>query len=284
MNRHIELIALDLDGTLFDNRSMISAKNKDAIRQAVGQGVTVVISTGRPYSGLPLSDMEELGIRYAITANGSAIYRVPEKELLYENALSWEEGTALLQELSHHELRMDAFINGTGYTQASNTDITDLLDMPDSLKQYIRNSRNIVPDLTEYVRANRFSVTKLTMNFVPDAQGNFPERDRAEAVLKAHPEITYVCGGFHNLELTKTGVSKSEGLAFLCRMLSIPIENTLTCGDSENDLDIVRAAGIGVAMGNAALLIKEAADFISLTNEEDGVAYAIEKFVLRTGS
>lgn len=283
MKQQIQLIALDLDGTLFNSRSTISQKNKEAIRQAQAQGVTIVISTGRPYIGMPLSEMENLGIRYGITANGAALYRVPEKELLFENALSWEESTVLLQELYQLSLHVDVFIDGMGYTQASTTDLIQHLDMPDSLKHYIRTSRNIVPDLPEYIRSNRLSVTKMTMNFAPDADGRFPTRDRAEAILKAHPEITYVSGGYHNLELTKKGVSKSEGLSFLCQMLSIPIENTLACGDSGNDLDIVRAAGIGVAMANAEAPLKEAADFISLSNEEDGVAYAIEKFVLKAG-
>lgn len=278
MNQNIQLIALDLDGTLFNSQSRISEKNQTAIRRAVDQGVTVIISTGRPYIGLPVAAMEELGIRYAITANGAAIYRVPEKELLYEDALSCQESVALLQELYQVELHIDAFIHGMGYTQASTTALTEKLDMPESLKNYIRTSRTVVPDLAEYVRSNALSVTKLTMNFAPDEQGLYPERDRAEAILKAHPEITYVSGGFHNLELTKKGISKSKGLAFLCDMLHIPMEATLACGDSENDLDIVKAAGLGVAMGNAQSLLKNAADFITLSNEEDGVAYAIEKF------
>ena len=85
-------------------------------------------------------------------------------------------------------------------------------------------------------------------------------------------------GGFHNLEDTRCGIAKSKGLKFLCDYLHISMEDTMAVGDSENDLDIVKAAGIGVAMGNAQQLLKDSADFISLSNEEDGVAYAIERF------
>lgn len=275
MKHKIQLIALDLDGTLFNSQSRISDYNKKILKKAVASGITVIISTGRPYIGLPLEDMKEIGIRYAITANGAAIYRLPEKEVLFEDCLDTETSTSLLKELFQIELHLDAFIDGDGYSQTSTAELISKLQIPESLRKYIQSTRKRVPDLVAFVRENHYNVAKMTLNFAPAADGTFPSRDAAEAILKSHPKIAYVSGGFNNLELTKKGISKAKGLAFLCNLLNIPMEETMACGDSENDLDIVKAAGIGVAMRNAQKVLIDAADFVSKSNDEDGVAYAV---------
>ena len=276
MHKNIQLIALDLDGTLYNGQSQISERNKEAIRSAIASGVTVIISTGRPYVGLPLQDMEELGIRYAITANGAAVYRIPEKELLFDDCMTPSVSIPLLHELYQLTLHLDAFINGDGYTQNSTSELISKLNVPDSLRKYIATSRKNIPSLPDYIMEHNLPVAKMTINFIPDGNGGFIDRDKAEAILKAHTELSYVSGGFSNLECTKAGISKSKGLSFLCDYLNIPCSATMACGDSENDLDIINAAAVGVAMSNAQQMILDAADFISKSNEEDGVAYAIE--------
>lgn len=277
MKHKIQLIALDLDGTLFNSQSRISVYNKKILQKAVNSGITVIISTGRPYIGLPLEDLAEIGIHYAITANGAAIYHLPGKELLFENCIDTKMSTTLLKELFQIELHLDAFINGDGYSQASTSELISRLYIPEPLREYIKTTRKRVPDLTAFLLENHYNISKITLNFAPAADGSFPARNEAEAVLKRYPDIAYVSGGFNNLELTKKGISKAKGLAFLCNLLHIPIEDTMACGDSENDLDIVNAAGIGVAMSNAQQILIDAADFVSKSNDEDGVAYAVEE-------
>ena len=92
----MKLIALDLDGTLFNNKSQISKENIKAIKEATAAGINVVISTGRPFGGLPFEAIKNTGIRYAITANGSAIYEIDTKKCLYENCLSDETAFSII--------------------------------------------------------------------------------------------------------------------------------------------------------------------------------------------
>ncbi len=92
----MKLIALDLDGTLFNNKSQISKENIKAIKEATAAGINVVISTGRPFGGLPFEAIKDTGIRYAITANGSAIYEIDTKKCLYENCLSDETAFSII--------------------------------------------------------------------------------------------------------------------------------------------------------------------------------------------
>lgn len=279
MKKEIKLIALDLDGTLYNGNGQISEKNKSVLKRAHDNGITIVISTGRPYIGLPIDEMTEIGMEYAITANGSAVYHVPDKKCLFEDAISPAESAALLRRLYQYTFHLDAFIDGDAYTQASTRPLIDKLQIPESLRSYIKNSRNVVDDLADFVICGKLSIQKLTLNFVPDENGVLTDRAKVAALLDEYRNFHYLCGGFENLEVNKAGISKAKGLRFLCDTLNIPLSQTLACGDSENDYDIVTAAGTGVAMANAQQLLLDAADFVTLSNEEDGVAYAIEKFL-----
>ena len=163
----VKLIALDIDGTLYNKDGVITSYNKEMIRKAVENGITVIISTGRPYIGLPVDEMKELGIQYAITANGSAVYRVPEKELLLDESMDTDLSVRLLRKLYTQYLHIDAFINGDGYTQFSTSELTNLLDIPDSLKKYIQTTRKTITDLAAYIEEHKLCVSKLTLNFAP---------------------------------------------------------------------------------------------------------------------
>ncbi len=279
MNQKIKLIALDLDGTLYNSEGKISEKNKAAIRHAVNSGIRVIISTGRPFVGLPLPALNELGIEYAITANGAAVYHIPGKELLFENAIDSADGAALLQELYHCQLHLDAFINGDAYTALATRPYIERLHVPESLRTYIRDTRTVVDNLPDFILQNKMNIQKLTLNFLPDEHGGLLNRDKVLTLLSDYENLHFVSGGFRNIEVNKKGISKAKGLRFLCNRFQLSIDATMACGDSENDFDIVSAAGIGVAMANAEPLLLKNADFISLSNEEHGVAYAIEKLV-----
>ena len=100
-------------------------------------------------------------------------------------------------------------------------------------------------------------------------------------LLNQNKEITVTSSMPHNLEIGGKTTSKDKAIAALCEMLGIDEENVLAAGDSPNDEAMIKAAGIGVAMGNAEDEVKECADFVTLTNQEDGVAYAVEKFVFK---
>lgn len=281
MKNQFKLVALDLDGTLFNSQSSISDKNKKAIKAASNAGTTFVIATGRPYSGLPLDDMNELGIKYAITTNGAAVYKVPEKECLLESCMPWEQTADLVDELLALPIHMDLFMDGNAYTpDVCKTAIEHMTHLPKELKEYILSTRKLIPDITGLLRREKLPVQKVTMNFPLAEDGSVLYRDKAISILNRYPDVYYLSGGFGNLEFTLKGISKAKGLTFLCDSLNIPIEQTLACGDSENDLDIIKAAELGIAMDNAMDNVKSAADEAAPSNDEDGVAAIIEKWVL----
>lgn len=280
MEKEIKLIALDLDGTLFDEQKCISEENRNAIREASRLGVQTVISTGRPCMGLPTKEMEETGIRYAITANGAALYSMPEKECLYSDCLDWETSCALLENLGRLDIRIDIFVRGQGYSEYRYGHDIDRMSLPQSMKQYLSTTRRNVESLPEYVREHRAQVEKFTLNFYPRQDGTYGDYDRAVQLLSGNESLTVVSGGYHNLEISSRNATKGKGLCILARMLGIDPGQTMACGDSENDIDILETAGIGVAMGNADDSVKRIADYVTRSNEENGVAHAIRELVL----
>lgn len=274
----VKLIALDLDGTLFNSQSQISAHNIDTIKKANEAGATVVISTGRPYSGLPFEQLKSSGIRFAITTNGSAIYEIESGKCLFEEAMDEEIILPILDFLLTKDIHMDAFIGGKGYTPVQCIAAGQKLANPPALKHYILNTRVRVDNLPLFIHENHLKVQKMTLNFYPEG-GIFKDREEVRKYLESNPAVTTVSGGYNNLEFTRADVNKGVGLQKMAQLLDIPVAQTMAVGDTENDLAIIRAAGFGVAMGNATAAVKSAADYITTSNDEDGVATAIAHFL-----
>ena len=280
MKRDIKLSALDLDGTFLDEKKHISKENELAVRRAMENGVQVVISTGRALSGIPLDEIKRLGIQYVITANGAAIYKLPEEECLYSDCMDTDLSCEIVEELKRLQINVSAHINGACYTDRSEYDQIEMLKVSEVIKNFLRSSRIVVDDLAEYIRENQAEVQKFALIFFNDEDGNLKNHDEVYRKYVNDERICMVTGGKSNLELSKCGVTKGNGLRILADMLGIDMEQTMACGDTQNDMDIIRAAAVGVAMSNATEDVKKEADFITLSNVEHGVAYAIEKLVL----
>lgn len=278
--KDIKLVALDLDGTLFDNSSRISERNLTAIRSITDKGIHVVISTGRPFEGIPFDQIKGTGINYAITANGSGIYEISTEKCLYENAMDEELVTPILNFLLTRDIHMDAFIGGKGYTPVQCVETAQKLTVPSSIKNYIITTRTRLDNILQFIHENQLKVQKMTLNFYPAADGTLIDRETVRKFLVSNPSITTVCGGYNNLEFTRADANKGVGLRKLAEILGVNPDATMAIGDTENDLAIIEAAGIGVAMGNATDAVKARADYVTTTNTKDGVAAAIEHFIL----
>ena len=275
----IKLIALDLDGTLFNTDGIISAANKEQLNRAAAQGVKIVISTGRPFNGLPFDQIKDTTIEYALTTNGASVYKIEGKECLYENGMDMETVMPILDWILAKEIHIDIYMDGVGFTPIRCRQNLGRLDVPESLRNYMLATRTPVEDLTGYVSDCGKRLQKINLNFYPQPDGTFLHRDETLQFLKANAAIEVVCGGFNNFEISKAGVTKREGLEFLANYLGTDLEHTMAMGDSENDLSMINAAGIGVAMGNASDDVKAVANYITTSNNENGVGEAIKNFI-----
>lgn len=275
----VKLIALDMDGTLFNSQNEISEKDKETLKRATEAGVAVAVATGRAYVELPIEMLYEAGIRYAITGNGSAVYRLPNKECILSDCLDNEVVCTIIRELKQLDIYYDIYVDGLVYCPRSVCHNIRKMDMPESLHEHIEKTRIVVDDLEDYIKSCGKSVEKTTLNFAYLEDGTCLGKTESAAILDRYPQVEYLSGGFHNWEFTRAGVNKGTGLRFLAERLGVPMNLTMACGDSENDLSMLRAAQVAVAMENAKPAVKEESNYITLSNNESGVAHAIEHFV-----
>lgn len=285
--RYHGFIGLDLDGTVFDNQKKISDRNKQSIRQAIQQGYCVVPVTGRPMAGVPEEMMKLDGIEYAVSANGAVIYHVEDFfrqkwERIYEDLLAEEKVLEVLEILENYPVVPDCFVAGKGHMPEYGREWIPHMGLTSAMVEYLLNGRDFFPDLKEYVRQEPQKVEKITINFYQTPEG-LEQKQEVYQRLSQVKDITLVSGAPHNLEVNTPTARKGTGILRLADMLGIAREKIMACGDDSNDLDMIRKAGFGVAMGNATEIVKKEADFITLSNEEDGVAVAIQKFMERNG-
>jgi 5-amino-6-(5-phospho-D-ribitylamino)uracil phosphatase len=241
---NIKLIALDMDGTLLNEKKEISEANRKAIRDAEARGIHVVISTGR--SMATLRDLaKSLSLSsYLVTVNGSEIWdehgELVERSIVHNDLMTW------MFDLSK--------THKTGYW-ATSTERVFFNEMPEDLStyQWLKFGYEIEDDKA---------------------------RETILKELRSRGEFEITNSSPTNLEVNAIGINKAKGIEKVCALLGITMENVLACGDSMNDLAMIKEAGLGVAMGNAQEIVKEAADWVTLSNDEDGVAEAIKKYVL----
>lgn len=275
----IRLVALDMDGTLFNSQGEISEKDRETLKRATDAGVAVAVATGRAYTELPIEMLYENGVHYAITGNGSAVYRLPHGECVFSDCLDNEVVYDILGEIGQLDVYYDVYIEGLVYCPKSVCHNIRKMDMPGAIHEHVERTRIVVDDLVEFIKSTGKQVEKATVNFALLEDGTLLGRMETAEILGRYPQVQYLSGGYHNWEFTRAGVTKGTGIQFLAKKLGISMEETMACGDSQNDLSMLEVVHTAVAMGNATEEVKKVSNFISKSNNESGVAYAIEQLV-----
>lgn len=277
MERNVKLIAIDLDGTLLDSRKQVSQRNLDALERARQQGVLIVPVTGRPAQGLPQAVLDLPDLRYAVTSNGATIRDLQEDRFLLEKHLTPALCREILALCAEIPMIREVFREGVGYlTQADWDTLMDRHREEPAMLEYVLGTRRVLPgSLEEFLREDDRPVEELF--FLTDS----PEKKVAlRQRLSALPDVSFADPFPNDLEVLAGGIDKGLGFLHLLEHLGIDPAQTLALGDGGSDLPLLKAAGIGVAMGNALPFVQAEADWVTATCDEDGVAVAIEKFVL----
>ncbi|MFA9463231.1 MAG: Cof-type HAD-IIB family hydrolase [Velocimicrobium sp.] len=280
--REIQMIGLDLDGTVLNDKKEISERSKRVIRAAIKRGVVVLPATGRPLEGIPSEFLEIEGIRYVLSANGAVIYDLVEEKKLYEDCMDYELVLPILHQLKKTESMVDVFIDGVGYVERENFLHNIKYTTNDAAREYLIKTRNPVDNLIEFVTYKKKNIEKITINFRVLKDGTLHGKEEVLHILEAYHNFAIVSGVPTNLEITKKTATKGNGLLVLGQLLGIEKNSIMAVGDSGNDIEMLQVVGLGVAMENSTQDVIEVADFVTKSNEEDGVACAIEHFVLNS--
>ena len=274
----IKMIGLDLDGTLLTDRKEFTDRSKRALRTAIDRGIVVLIATGRPLTGIPEEIRNFPGMRYALTSNGAKVMDVWENRVVDEHLLSAKLAEKALEICGKYDTLQEVYYDGVSYAPADKRDMIPRYHKNPNMWEYMRKTRTWVEDIFRMVRESDRGLDKIQMLFA-----DMEERTKAWQELSEVEGLELVGSLGYNIEINAAGVNKGAGLVSLGRLLGIRREEIMACGDGDNDLLMLKEVGFGVAMANAEEEVKKAADYITLSNEEDGVADAIEKFALRGG-
>ena len=265
----IRLIALDLDGTLLDSAKNLSERNRNALAAAAAKGVHIVPTTGRFFGMMPEAIRALPFVRYAITVNGAQVYDREADTALARAEIPVSTAIAAMEVLDGFDCIYDCYQESWGWmTEAMQRKAADYAPDAHYLKM-IREFRRPVPELKAHLAAKGADVQKVML---------FARKDGdVEGVLA---ELVLTRSTRNNIEINHALAHKGEAMRRLAEALDFGLESCMAFGDGLNDLTMVRDAGLGVAMANAAPEVLAAAKHVTLSNDEDGVAAAIEKFVL----
>jgi Cof subfamily protein (haloacid dehalogenase superfamily) len=266
----IKLIASDLDDTLLDSELRISQENKDAVRDALAQGMVFTIATGRMFqSAAPYA--VELGLdeqQPLICYNGALIKRL-SGETLYERFLSTDVSLAVVEYGMQQGWTVNVYYEDELYVSEINQNV-------ENYAAIAQVDVKAVGDLRKFIADGGKRLAKI---LIPGPADQSPARSQALRRLVG-PEVEIACSKPEYVEITSLNTHKGRALQWLAEFMGVRREEVLVIGDGNNDVTMLEMAGIGVAVGNASQQAKKAAGFVTNTNLEHGVARAIRQFAL----
>lgn len=271
----IKLIATDLDGTLLTKEKKLSAKNAESLKLAADKGIYIVPATGRPWIGVCQELKRMPFIRYALVMNGAMVWDSFEDKAIYKSNFTTEQALTLWDFVQKYDTMTDAHVGGVGRISSYYYDNCEEYVESDAIAVLLRATRIKTDDVRELISKSKNGAEKINLTFKDTDM-----RNRALEELKQFDFAIATSSVSNNIELNHINATKGKALTKLAEHLGVDMSQVMAFGDSGNDISMIENAGLGVAMGNALSEIKEKASFITLDNENDGVAYAIEKYIL----
>ena len=269
-----KLVAIDLDGTLVTDEKELTKKTIEVIKEISKQGVKVMISSGRAFYRLE-KFIDALDLRKenqcTICFNGGIIVENTTKELLYSQNLDAKEVEELIQLGKALRLPIMIYARDTHYVEA----------IPEVVR---KNTKNLKGMNLKVVNFNQLNFNKpqnyiYKVCFIDKPEKIIEKREQISKEMFEKYEITSSVPEY--LEIVKKGIKKSEAIKVVMEKYNIKRDEVMAIGDGENDIEMLDFAGLGIAMENASDFVKEFANDVTTSNNHDGVANAIEKYILR---
>lgn len=264
-----KMIALDLDGTLTNSDKIITPDTKQALFDFQEKGGKIILASGRPTQGIvPLAEELELDNYggYILAFNGSRMVDFQTKEVMFNQTLTMEEVADLHQLAVEYNVNILTYEDEKIYTENKE-------DPYAKIEQKITNMELV--QVEDIAKALKKEANKCLMTGEPEYLAKVEQlvKQKMEGRIEVYRSQDFF------LELVPKNVDKAASLSHLLEMLQISEKDLIACGDGYNDLSMIQYAGFGVAMGNANQDIQGAADYVTFSNDEDGIAHVLHKFV-----
>lgn len=267
-----QLLALDMDGTLLTSDKRMSARTLEALHRIAERGVHVCLSTGR--AAVELEDYRDDmrgTVSLASLLSGGHILDLANHSTIAARPFETDTALAIAQQGLRENAMVVVLTTSQTATLAKDVERMDQLGLGIYQPLY-RQHCTMCEDVLAYIAAHEQEVCKVNL-YHPSQEA----RKRSAAQLADLP-IQAAYSEAASLECSPLGVSKASGLKMLCDHVGIGIESAIAVGDGLNDLDVLRVAGLAVAMGNAADEVKDLADVVVADNDHDGIAEVVERF------
>lgn len=267
----IKLVAIDIDGTLVNEEKIMTEKVKYAVHEAVDQDIKIVLCTGRPFEGIR-PYLDELGFKdendFVISQNGARIIQNNTEKVIDEQCLKLDELQEILSFVGKFPLQVCALNEDHFYV------------LSDDITENLKEQSRILNMELEIVTPEHFDHDSCILKV-----GCLAEKDVLDHfethLSKEMREKYYIVRSENNfIEFLVRNVNKGTALTRLADHLEIRMSEVAAIGDGENDYEMIEAAGLGIVMDNGRERVKGIANEITLSNEEDGVAHAFEKWIL----
>lgn len=265
------LLAIDLDDTLLDENSKISNPNREAIQKATEKGLRLIIATGRMFkTSVPY--MADLGLnddRPLINYHGALVKKSQSKEVVLHRPIDKNIAIAVAEEGERSNLHVSLFIEDDLY-------VGKKTEQSLYYQSLAKIEVNEVGSLSKFIEKQDSNPTKMSIirwdGTLDAVEEKLKERFGSKlSILQSRPYF---------LEITDRQATKGQTLKWFAEREGVKREEIIAIGDGHNDLDMIRYAGLGIAVANARPALLEIADYITTPNNEDGVAAALEQFVI----
>lgn len=266
----IKLLAVDMDGTCLDSKSRMSEITVAALKAAAESGITIVPTTGRNLKCLPHRLQAENFYRYVITSNGAGVVDLKENERIFDLPISSETASELLNKCKGKGFGTAAHIDEDYYLQGKILSFAGRLIYGKDAKKSI-----CINSIADYVAKSHKTVEEIQLYFIKPSSKDF-----IKELLSCYPNLSAAYSSIY-VEIFANGASKGIALAKLAEKTGIKKDEIACIGDGENDLPMFEASGMKFAMGNAVDILKEKADYVLPSNDENGVAFAINEYILK---
>ena len=283
-----KLVAIDLDGTMLNQYGIITEETKDVIKKVQEKGTEVMIASGRAITSVKRFSKEINSQKYFISGNGAVTYDIENNNILYENILKKQKALQIIKFCEENSIYYNVYTENGIIAKNLNYNTLyyykDNLTKPDENRTHI----NIVENVYDYIDEKNEKILKIMicdehksvfnsivrkLKEIPDIEVLEVSHMSRKLIKQGTEEIALE---YFYTEVTAKDVDKWNALEELIKLINIQKEEVITIGDNANDLKMIKNAGLGIAMGESAPYVKQSADIITLSNEENGVAKALK--------
>lgn len=286
-----KLVAIDLDGTMLNQYGIVTENTKKVIKETMEKGVEIIIASGRPIDSIKTIAKEIGSEKYFIAGNGALIYDIQKEEIIYDKFLPKQKILEIIKICEENSISYNVYTDQTILATALKHNV--LYYQKENLKkeESKQTKISIVENMYEYVK-NKKDEKFLKMTICDESQTVFRSIIRKlrriegiEVLDVSHMSRKTIKQGteevtveYYYTEITMKNVDKWEALEYLIQKLNITKEEVIAIGDNVNDKQMIKEAGLGVAMEGSTPEITQIANYVTMSNNEEGVAKVLEKF------